>query len=378
MKVLIAGDLYPQQRVKDLLDKGDYNEILGDTLPIIKDVDIAIVNLETPIVDDDKIKPIEKLGVCLKTSSKVIDLLKYAGFNVVTTANNHFFDYGEEGLKGTIKCLEENGIMHVGSGANLKSASSILYINIKGKKLAVINCCEHEFSIATEDTAGCNPLNPISQYYSIIEAKENADYVLVIVHGGNEHHQHPSPRMQDVYRFFIDVGADVVINHHQHCFCGYEIYKNKQIFYGLGNFCFDSDIDNKFRSPTWNEGFMVSLDFSENIKFKIFPYLQNTFDRVGVFGLGEIEINKFENRIYELNEIINNRDKLVEIHLNYLEKWKKSILLLFSPYRNKLLAYLFLKGFLPNFISEQYKKVLKNRLECESHFEKVMFAIRNR
>lgn len=52
------------------------------------------------------------------------------------------------------------------------------------------------------------------------------------MHGGHEHYQLPSLRMQETYRFFIDAGADVVVNHHQHCFSGYEIYNNKYIFMG--------------------------------------------------------------------------------------------------------------------------------------------------
>ena len=136
----------------------------------------------------------------------------------------------------------------------------ILYKEIGDKKLAVINCCEHEFSIATETTAGSNPLNPISQYYAIKEAKEKADYVLVIVHGGHEHYQLPSTRMQETYRFFIDVGADAVVNHHQHCYSGYEYYNGKPIMYGLGNFCFDEGLK---KTKQWHEGYIVEISFTE-------------------------------------------------------------------------------------------------------------------
>ena len=85
-----------------------------------------------------------------------------------------------------------------------------------------------------------NPLLPIQQFYKIQEAKENADYVLVIVHGGIEHYQLPTSRMIETYRFFIDAGADAVVNHHQHCYSGYERYKSKPIIYGLGNLLFDN------------------------------------------------------------------------------------------------------------------------------------------
>lgn len=77
--------------------------------------------------------------------------------------------------------LEKGGIFTVGVGIDLNDAARILYIESKGRKLAIINCCENEFSVATESTAGGNPLLPIQQFYKIQEAKENADYVLVIV-----------------------------------------------------------------------------------------------------------------------------------------------------------------------------------------------------
>lgn len=78
--------------------------------------------------------------------------------------------------------------------------------------------------------------------------------------------------MQETYRFFIDTGADAVVNHHQHCYSGYEIYHDKPICYGLGNFCFDED---GRRECFWNEGYLVKLDFvNENIDFELIPYTQ--------------------------------------------------------------------------------------------------------
>ena len=97
--------------------------------------------------------------------------------------------------------------------------------------------------------------------------------MLVIVHVGPEHYQLLIPRMKEMYRFFIDVGADVVVNHHQHCFSGYEIYKEKPIFYGLGNFCFDWIGK---RNGMWNEGLLLSLtlDLNHKRQFVLIPYRQ--------------------------------------------------------------------------------------------------------
>ena len=156
----------------------------------------------------------------------------------------------------TLMYLNDKQADFVGGGNSLRQASETLYKSIDGHTLAVINCCEHEFSIATETSSGANPLNPIQQYYKIQEARKNADYVLVIVHGGHEHYQLPSPRMKETYRFFVDAGADAVVNHHQHCYSGYEVYNGKPIFYGIGNFLFDRE---GVRNSIWNEGDMVLL-----------------------------------------------------------------------------------------------------------------------
>ena len=239
MKILVAGDFCPQFRVATIFEDGHYQSVLGEAKQVICKADYSIVNLECPITIANPEEAIKKLGPHLCCSIKGLEALQWAGFKCVTLANNHFMDYGKKGVENTLKSCSEYRIDTVGGGLNLHKASNVLYKNIEGNILAIINCCEHEFSIATENTPGCSPLNPISIFYAINEAKAKANYILVIVHGGHEHFQLPSPRMVEIYRFFIDAGADAIINHHQHCFSGYEVYNSKPIFYGLGNFCFD-------------------------------------------------------------------------------------------------------------------------------------------
>ena len=236
--IIIAGDLCPKGRIAQLFEEKKYAEVFQGVKPVIELTSYAIVNLEAPIVEG-KGSPIAKSGPNLKCTAKVIDAILYAGFKGVTLANNHFYDYGEEGALTTMQKLSENKIDYVGAGKDIEDAATTLYVIVGTKKVAIINCCEHEYSIATREHAGSNPLNPVALFYAIKEAKGNSDFVLVIVHGGIEHYQLPTPRMKEQYRFTIDCGADAVVNHHQHCYSGYEVYKGHPIFYGLGNFCFD-------------------------------------------------------------------------------------------------------------------------------------------
>ena len=238
----------------------------------------------------------------------------------------------------------------------------------------MINCCEHEFSIATETSSGANPLNPIQQYYKIQEARKNADYVLVIVHGGHEHYQLPSPRMKETYRFFVDAGADAVVNHHQHCYSGYEVYNGKPIFYGIGNFLFDH---NTKRAGIWTEGYLVAIDFKiDKVSFEIIPYRQCTEDFVGVKLLSQEDKSIFNVELTKLNHIIADREKFKECLDIYYSESVKEELLMMEPYADTIFYQLFKRGLLPKFFKEGKKLKIENHIICESHREKLIYALK--
>lgn len=353
MTVLVAGDFCPQDRVAEKFDQGDYESVVGEVKGVTYSADYSIVNFECPVTVGWE-RPILKQGPNLQCSENGMEAVKWAGFDCVTLANNHILDYGKEGVEHTLKLCEECGIDTVGGGKNLQEASKILYKEINDKTLAIINCCEHEFSIATDKQAGANPLNPIQQYYSIREAKKHSDYVLVIVHGGHEHYQLPSPRMVETYRFFIDAGADVVVNHHQHCFSGFEIYSGKPIFYGLGNFCFDG---NRSRKKLWHEGYMVQLTFGENVGYKIIPYRQCA-EKPCVELLDK---NTYRERIEVLNEIIRNPGCLKHETDKYYAGSAERYSYIFEPLNNRCYLGAKARGWLPSFISKK-RKILSSEL----------------
>ena len=371
MNILICGDYCPLDRVAESFENSNYGAVLGEFVPVIKEADYSIVNLECPVVTAEA-QPIEKVGPNLKTSEMGVDALKWAGFKCVTLANNHILDYGDEGVRQTIEALNSAGIEHVGGGINLDEASKTMYRTIGNETLAIINCCEHEFSIASENSAGSNPLNVVKQYRAIKEAKQKADYVLVIVHGGHEHWQLPSVRMMEAYRFFIDVGADAVVNHHQHCFGGYEVYGGKPIFYGLGNFCFDNP---EKRKGIWTEGYAVTIVFNkERIRFTRHPYTQ-----CAEFPSIQLQPRDiFDVRINELNDIIKNEKSLKEQNSNYYGRCSEQYENAFEPVRNRWYMGAKRRGWLPSLISVKKKLLLENFIVCESHRDKVIWWLTSR
>ena len=256
----------------------------------------------------------------------------------------------------------------MGGGKTLFDARRIFYKTICDKTIAIINACEHESSIASKECGGSNPLDLINLHEDITTAKEKADYILVITHGGIEGYQLPTPRMKRTYRHLIDLGADAVVNHHQHCFSGYEIYKEKPIFYGLGNFCFDWGT--KFEGK-WNEGYAVQLFFNKSITFNIIPYKQCEDGPMVKLLPSEF----YDRAIQKLNEIIQNDQLLEENYHQFIESRKNMILLGILPVHNKYLKALFKRGIISLPYKEKDLIIIKNKLCCESHLDNLITSL---
>jgi poly-gamma-glutamate synthesis protein (capsule biosynthesis protein) len=366
MKILVAGDYYPRRRIEELLKKNDYS-FFDEVKSYTSTSDYSIVNFEGCVAGTDD-TPIDKCGPNLRCDKKAIEALKYAGFDAVTLANNHFYDYGDSSVVKTLQACEEYGIDHVGGGITLNDAQAVLYKKIGEKNLAVINICEKEFSIATNKHGGAAPLNLPTVYRAIQAAQNKADYILVLVHGGIEVYPYPTPRMKDVYRFFIDAGASAVVNHHQHCISGYEIYQGKPIFYGLGNFCFDWVTESV---KWWQEGFMVALELNnEHVGFDMIPYMQFADEPKVSF---DVSFDEFQSEIKQINNVINDDEMLENKLAEFVKMGDK--LAFFEPYNSRVTRSLFKHHLLPSFFKHDKVKSLLNMVRCESHRDVLLTAL---
>ena len=377
MTILFAGDYYPNRRVSPMIENNIEGVISREIRDLVSSADYSVFNYESPIVTKPDYKPIVKTGPNLKSSIKAAQYIKNVGFQMATLANNHVLDFGGEALVDTIGILDKLQLDTVGAGRDLKEACSVFYKEICGEIVAFINCCEHEFSIASDTHAGANPLNPISQFYAINEAKRKADYIIVIVHGGIEHYQLPSQRMVETYRFFIDAGASVVVNHHQHCYSGYEEYKGGLIIYGLGNFCFDS-----FKAPLstniipWNEGYLLWLDFNQGkISYKLFPYIQCAKEPQ-VELMRNDALKSFEERILEINMIIQNPLELKKSNERLMSETYLQHQNLLLPYPHRYLVSAASRGWLPKGLNKNRVTQLLNKVDCESHRDRLVYYLK--
>jgi len=179
--------------------------------------------------------------------------------------------------------------------------------------------------------------------------------------------------MKETYRFFIKVGADAVINHHQHCISGFEVFNDKPIFYGLGNFCFDNS---KYRNMPWNEGYMVELMLKkDNISFNLHPYIQCN-DSPAIIPLKNHDLMNFKSKLSSLNKIIEDVNTLDRYHKKYLCEGNEHLKFAFESYQGRLFLSLYFRGFLPSFLKRNKFRVLAH-IQCESHRERLLQVLKN-
>ena len=235
--------------------------------------------------------------------------------------------------------------------------------NIKGKRIAIMNFADNEWISTTDRAFQCNSIDPVRCYYDIQNAQQNHDYIIVIIHAGNEFYELPSTRTKKLYRYLIDIGADVVISHHTHAYSGYEVYKTRPIFYGLGNFIYD--LPGKTNS-SWNKGYVVKLIISDKTDFEIIP-LKQCNEIPGVFHLCSGEKEAFQREIDRLNMIISDDQELE----NQFQKYCNSVFPMYDsfiePFFGKYITALRKRGFFPKLLSKSKRMLLLNLIRCESH-----------
>ncbi|WP_295333288.1 CapA family protein [Flavobacterium sp.] len=364
--ILVCGDFYvgPHAggRLEPLVERREYATLFGELYPDLQQSALTIVNLEAPVITSGQ--PTSKTGPVISMKPIVLGALQNAGVNLVTLANNHIMDYGVAGFEETLTRLEQSDIAFVGAGKT-KAVRKQPYIKeIKSKKIAILNVCEHEWITDAKSEAGANGVDVIDHFTQIQELRDSVDFILVIYHGGNEYHPLPTPEMKKIFRFFIDAGASAVVGHHTHTFSGYELYKDRPIFYSLGNFIFDSN--KKAKGENWHTGMAVGFTIAEAaMRFEVIPFSQHE----ATLGLTKLESNrlkKFENTIQHYNAIIANDERLQEEYVGFAQKMGLQYLSFINPYEGKL-SSLYKKGLLPSVFSKNKLLLLLNLVRCESH-----------
>lgn len=254
VNILAFGDMMLGRYVRVLMDKNgmDYPfKNLPQGSDFFKGADIVFGNLEGPIKGKGK-----KGGTSMVFAFgvDVAPIIKNAGFNLLSIANNHAVDQGWDGRDSTIKALDDEGLNWCGHPSEA-AKESVYYGTYHDKKIAFVCFQDITFKL---DMEKANAL--------IKEVRPNVDLLIVSIHWGLEYKNTANWELQvDKGHQFIDAGADFIIGHHPHVVENFEVYNGKFIFYSLGNFVFDQ----YWSQNTQKElAINISLDKKEDGKLK--------------------------------------------------------------------------------------------------------------
>jgi len=235
---IMMGSNYPTTHA---LPPDDGENLFEDVKDILQSADITFGNLEGPLLNSGgipkKYKDTLSTPICFRMPEHYASYLKDAGFTVVSVANNHSGDMGEEGRNSTAKTLDRYGIKYAGY-----TTCPYTIIIKDGIKFGFT---------AFAPNKGTNDLNDPDYIEKLVkEVKKKCDILIVSFHGGAEGtgSQHVTGNREiflgedrgNVYDFahlVIDAGADIVFGQGPHVTRSLELYKDRIIAYSLGNFC---------------------------------------------------------------------------------------------------------------------------------------------
>jgi poly-gamma-glutamate synthesis protein (capsule biosynthesis protein) len=214
------------------------------TAETLSSADITLGNLECPI---SELGTAEEKTYAFRAPLAAGDALAYAGFTLVSLANNHILDYGPAALEETITTLQSHHIFPLGAGMDEVEAYAPVFLEVNGLRLAFlayadIPATDYDYLSweAGENTPGIAWAHPEKIQEGVRAAKSQADVVVVLFHNGYEIVQNVSGYQQAVAHLAIDSGASLVIGSHPHVLQRIETYNGGLIAYSMGNFVFDN------------------------------------------------------------------------------------------------------------------------------------------
>ena len=237
--LLFVGDVMLSRGVgARMQSEGDWTfpfTEIGETLAA---ADLTFGNLECPVSDVGRNR---HHLYSFRADPRAIEGLKVAGFDVLSVANNHMYDWGPKALLDTTRRLREAGIRPVGAGANDLEAHYPVLAELGGLRiafLAYVNIDPKE-ATAAPGRPGVAWLEPERVMADIRFARPLADLVIVALHWGIEYATRPQRSQIELAHQMIDAGADLIVGGHPHVVQPLEEYEGRWIAYSLGNFVFD-------------------------------------------------------------------------------------------------------------------------------------------
>ncbi|MFH1170646.1 MAG: CapA family protein [Candidatus Vogelbacteria bacterium] len=246
--LVFVGDIMLARGVGRIMEeKNNWQYPFLEIKKTLTDADLLIGNLEGPISSRGV-----KVGsiYSFRADPRAVLGLTGAGFDVLSLANNHIWDYGRDAFGATLDILKKNEINYIGGGIDYAEAHRAIIKEVKGIKIAFLAYTDLVPVGITKETSkpAVAFLDPKQIIPDIAKAKTSADLVVVSFHWGNEYETKHNQKQETIARAVIEAGANLVIGHHPHVAQEIEEYHGGYIAYSLGNFVFDQNFSTNTRA----------------------------------------------------------------------------------------------------------------------------------
>ena len=312
LHIIAVGDIMLGRGVGDSLKANGFGFLhpFTEIFDYFKNADILFGNLEQPITSLEKSLD-KNYKYILKSIPEAIQGIQYAGFNMLSLANNHMMDYYWVGLDDTITILDDSDISHAGAGRDLIDARKPAIIEKKGLKIALLAYTDMAYVeyrgnpplyfAADIHKPGVAPLRLELIQEDIQKVQEQVDIIILSLHWGEEDSFRISERQKKLAHELSDAGADIILGHHPHWFQGIEIYNGKPIVYSLGNFIFDQP------SPESKESFILDFAYQDTDLTGITAIPIKTVNQIRVIPQKGDEAKKMLKRQQRLSEELGTK-----------------------------------------------------------------------
>ena len=341
MRIVAVGDIMPGG-----IWSGKQGQFASEqVLEVLRQADIRVGTLETAIGDEPTFYEEKMARAADVIYAKDADLarLKELDINLVSLANNHFFDLGPEGAAHAIDLLDYMGIKHCGAGRNLEEASRPVVYEFDGKTIAFLAFCDWRAEtvgwcpFATDEAPGVNPMYDDYVVSEISKYKKQYDYIAVIPHWGKEHTFVTTGQVYKLANKMVKAGADLILGGHTHRIQPVVKKKTAIIAYSMGNFFFPDRLIVKPRSTYYPNG---PLDISQLPTTDRYPFVDDTtlkiwkpLARIGMIAVTELDRGKMSEQSFfvKLDDSNCLKTYRLSIKTRLPLHWQK-FFLMFMPY----------------------------------------------
>jgi poly-gamma-glutamate synthesis protein (capsule biosynthesis protein) len=317
--MLGEGPYFLDRGVRTAINKYGSEYLFKPIQAFLCDADIIFGNLEVPCSTIGENKGLRSRT--FRGHNQGSKILKNAGFNLISVANNHFLTHGKKASHDTIKRLKRDNINSVGWGISAPLEEAAVWIGQVGShKIGVIALCDVPTTLSDASKRIYFPsIYKPWVFDTISKLKSKTDLLILSIHWGAEYIDIPNPKYIMLARSWIDKGVDVILGHGPHVLQGYEFYNGKLIIYSMGNFMFDQI----FCEPTRVGAIFTIMAKKGTISLQIQPVItENSFQ---VHPLTNFVCDSWIDKINNLSEKIRSKSltELKEIESTYNDLAKK-------------------------------------------------------